>query len=50
MLREKAADPDIQLACDDFNIFKWTALIKVNLINDCALPYEICFESVFYAM
>ncbi|KAL7164431.1 hypothetical protein ACSBR2_040363 [Camellia fascicularis] len=26
--REKAADPDIQLACDDSNIFKWTALIK----------------------
>lgn len=27
--REKTADPDIQLACDDSNIFKWTALIKV---------------------
>lgn len=27
--REKAADPDIQLVCDDSNIFKWTALIKV---------------------
>ncbi|KAG6739382.1 hypothetical protein POTOM_056977 [Populus tomentosa] len=26
--REKVADPDIQLACDDTNIFKWTALIK----------------------
>nr|GLL16893.1 Protein PEROXIN-4 [Ipomoea trifida] len=26
--REKAADPDIQLVCDDSNIFKWTALIK----------------------
>ncbi|KAI7996012.1 Protein PEROXIN-4 [Camellia lanceoleosa] len=26
--REKAADPDIQLARDDSNIFKWTALIK----------------------
>ncbi|CAL5355421.1 unnamed protein product [Camellia sinensis] len=26
--REKAADPDIQLACDDSNMFKWTALIK----------------------
>lgn len=29
--REKVADPDIQLACDDSNIFKWTALIKVKL-------------------
>lgn len=28
--REKAADPDIQLVCDDSNIFKWTALIKVG--------------------
>lgn len=27
--REKSADPDIQLVCDDSNIFKWTALIKV---------------------
>ncbi|XP_028124833.1 protein PEROXIN-4-like isoform X5 [Camellia sinensis] len=27
--REKVADPDIQLACDDSNIFKWTALIKL---------------------
>ncbi|KAL5145085.1 Protein PEROXIN-4 [Glycine soja] len=27
--REKAVDPDIQLVCDDSNIFKWTALIKV---------------------
>ncbi|KAL3655664.1 E2 ubiquitin-protein ligase peroxin 4 [Castilleja foliolosa] len=26
--REKVADPDIQLVCDDSNIFKWTALIK----------------------
>ncbi|PKI78921.1 protein PEROXIN-4 [Punica granatum] len=26
--REKGADPDIQLVCDDSNIFKWTALIK----------------------
>ncbi|CAL5431642.1 unnamed protein product [Camellia sinensis] len=26
--REIAADSDIQLACDDSNIFKWTALIK----------------------
>ncbi|MED6112531.1 hypothetical protein PIB30_062528 [Stylosanthes scabra] len=26
--REKSADPDIQLVCDDSNIFKWTALIK----------------------
>lgn len=29
--REKVADPDIQLTCDDNNIFKWTALIKVSL-------------------
>lgn len=29
--REKVADPDIQLVCDDSNIFKWTALIKVCL-------------------
>ena len=28
--REKSADPDIQLVCDDSNIFKWTALIKVS--------------------
>lgn len=28
--REKVADPDIQLVCDDSNIFKWTALIKVR--------------------
>uniref|UniRef100_A0A166HW31 UBC core domain-containing protein n=1 Tax=Daucus carota subsp. sativus TaxID=79200 RepID=A0A166HW31_DAUCS len=27
--REKSADPDIQLVCDDSNIFKWTALIKL---------------------
>ncbi|KAJ6745589.1 AMINOACYLTRANSFERASE E1 UBIQUITIN-ACTIVATING ENZYME-RELATED [Salix koriyanagi] len=26
--REKVADPDIQLVCDDSNIFKWTALVK----------------------
>eukprot|EP00262_Sarcandra_glabra_P010055 TRINITY_DN24930_c0_g1_i1.p1 TRINITY_DN24930_c0_g1~~TRINITY_DN24930_c0_g1_i1.p1 ORF type:complete len:158 (-),score=27.61 TRINITY_DN24930_c0_g1_i1:423-896(-) len=26
--REKAVDSDIQLVCDDSNIFKWTALIK----------------------
>ncbi|VAI21001.1 unnamed protein product [Triticum turgidum subsp. durum] len=26
--REKSADPDIQLICDDSNIFKWTAVIK----------------------
>lgn len=31
MQREKVADPDIQLVCDDSNIFKWTALIKVGL-------------------
>jgi len=28
--REKSADPDIQLICDDSNIFKWTALVKVT--------------------
>lgn len=32
MQREKTADPDIQLVCDDSNIFKWTALIKVLLL------------------
>jgi peroxin-4 len=30
--REKVADPDIQIACDDTNIFKWTALIKVTCL------------------
>ncbi|XP_012077418.1 protein PEROXIN-4 isoform X1 [Jatropha curcas] len=34
--REKAADPDIQLVCDDSNIFKWTALIK----GPTETPYE----------
>jgi hypothetical protein len=36
--REKSADPDIQLICDDSNIFKWTALIKVFCfsISTCA--------------
>lgn len=32
MQREKVADPDIQMVCDDQNIFKWTALIKVSKI------------------
>ncbi|KAF5938894.1 hypothetical protein HYC85_023153 [Camellia sinensis] len=32
--REKAADPDIQLACDDSNMFKWTALICILRRND----------------
>lgn len=31
--REKAVDPDIQLVCDDSNIFKWTALIKVSVLS-----------------
>ena len=31
--REKVADPDIQLVCDDSNIFKWTALIKVRCLE-----------------
>lgn len=31
--REKVADPDIQLVCDDSNIFKWTALIKVSSVE-----------------
>lgn len=30
--REKTADPDIQLVCDDNNIFKWTAFIKVTFV------------------
>ncbi|XP_042421788.1 protein PEROXIN-4-like isoform X1 [Zingiber officinale] len=34
--REKAADPDIQLVCDDSNIYKWTALIK----GPSETPYE----------
>ncbi|KAI4337480.1 hypothetical protein L6164_015892 [Bauhinia variegata] len=34
--REKAVDPDIQLVCDDSNIFKWTALIK----GPSETPYE----------
>ncbi|XP_010421434.1 PREDICTED: protein PEROXIN-4-like isoform X2 [Camelina sativa] len=34
--REKVADPDIQLVCDDTNIFKWTALIK----GPSETPYE----------
>ncbi|KAI3694937.1 hypothetical protein L1987_77921 [Smallanthus sonchifolius] len=34
--REKVADPDIQLVCDDSNIFKWTALIK----GPSETPYE----------
>ncbi|XP_042062732.1 protein PEROXIN-4-like isoform X2 [Salvia splendens] len=34
--REKSADPDIQLVCDDSNIFKWTALIK----GSSETPYE----------
>ncbi|MQM00654.1 hypothetical protein Taro_033389 [Colocasia esculenta] len=33
--REKAVDPDIELVCDDSNIFKWTALIKTG---------EICLD------
>lgn len=38
--REKSADPDIQLICDDSNIFKWTALIKVG---DFMMRKEIYF-------
>uniref|UniRef100_A0A803N2U3 E2 ubiquitin-conjugating enzyme n=1 Tax=Chenopodium quinoa TaxID=63459 RepID=A0A803N2U3_CHEQI len=34
--REKTADPDITLVCDDTNIFKWTALIK----GPSETPYE----------
>ncbi|CAK9153557.1 unnamed protein product, partial [Ilex paraguariensis] len=34
--RDKAADPDIQLVCDDSNIFKWTSLIK----GPSKTPYE----------
>lgn len=33
MQREKVADPDIQMVCDDQNIFKWTALIKVGQLS-----------------
>ncbi|XP_031495747.1 protein PEROXIN-4 [Nymphaea colorata] len=34
--KEKSADSDIQLICDDSNIFKWTALIK----GPSETPYE----------
>ncbi|XP_010532470.1 PREDICTED: protein PEROXIN-4-like [Tarenaya hassleriana] len=34
--REKVADPDILLVCDESNIFKWTALIK----GPSETPYE----------
>ncbi|KAE9448896.1 hypothetical protein C3L33_19193, partial [Rhododendron williamsianum] len=34
--REKTADPDIQLVCDDSNIFKWNALVK----GPSETPYE----------
>ncbi len=30
--RDKGSDPDIQLICDDTNIFRWTAQIKVGCI------------------
>ena len=39
MQREKVADPDIQLSCDDNNIFKWTALIKVSSV----IKESLCF-------
>lgn len=42
--REKSADPDIQLVCDDSNIFKWTALIKVqSKFMDSILIFLCCF-------
>ncbi|WVZ19472.1 hypothetical protein V8G54_006794 [Vigna mungo] len=34
--REKIADPDIQLVCDESNIFKWTAFVK----GPSETPYE----------
>ncbi|KAG2400149.1 Protein PEROXIN-4-like protein [Vigna angularis] len=34
--REKTADPDIQLVCDESNIFKWTAFVK----GPSETPYE----------
>lgn len=37
--REKTADPDIQLVCDDSNIFKWTALIKVISAIICSIKH-----------
>lgn len=43
--REKTADPDIQLVCDDSNIFKWTALIKVfsSMICSIMLNFMVFF-------
>ncbi|KAL2493661.1 Protein PEROXIN-4 [Forsythia ovata] len=43
--RKKVDDPDIQLVCDDSNIFKWIALIK----GPSETPYdggtgEICLD------
>jgi len=43
--REKVADPDIQIACDDTNIFKWTALIKVTCLWVFCVIYE---KSLFF--
>ena len=31
--REKGGDNDIQLTCDDTNIYRWTAYIKVHSIS-----------------
>lgn len=41
--REKTADPDIQLICDDSNIFKWNALIKVDFVMMVA---DQCYYAV----
>lgn len=41
--REKTADPDIQLICDDSNIFKWNALIKVDFVMMVA---DQCYNAV----
>lgn len=61
--REKSADPDIQLVCDDSNIFKWTALIKVCskiaqwckdilLLTKCSLqgPSETPYEAGIFQL
>ncbi|KAL3745290.1 hypothetical protein ACJRO7_014408 [Eucalyptus globulus] len=44
--REKGADPDIQLVCDDSNIFKWTALIK----GPSEAPFEVGVFQLAFAI
>lgn len=42
LLREKVADPDVQLVCDPTNLFKWTALIKVCFIVSHRIVQDSC--------